>query len=43
MLSLESLCRLHFPDGSVRPEFRQKLLDRGVTSRHAFENQKEKR
>ena len=31
MLSLESLSRLHFPDGCVRPEFRQKLLDSGIT------------
>jgi hypothetical protein len=31
MLSLESLNRLHFPDGCVRPEFRQKLLDSGIT------------
>lgn len=31
MLSLESLNRLHFSDGCVRPEFRQKLLDSGIT------------
>lgn len=42
MLSLESLSRLHFPDGSVRPEFRKELLDRGVTPQQAFEKQKEK-
>jgi hypothetical protein len=30
-LSLDSFSRLHFPDGSVRPEFRQKLLDSGIT------------
>ena len=41
MLSLESFSRLHFSDGRVRPEFRQKLLDRGVTPQHAFEKQKE--
>jgi hypothetical protein len=32
MLSLESLSRLHFSDGSVRPEFHQKLLDSGITA-----------
>jgi hypothetical protein len=26
MLSLESLNRLHFSDGRIRPEFRKKLL-----------------
>lgn len=31
MLSLESLSRLHFPDGRDRHEFRQKLLDSGIT------------
>jgi hypothetical protein len=31
VLSLDSFSRLHFPDGSVRPEFRQKLLDSGIT------------
>jgi hypothetical protein len=31
VLSLESFSRLYFSDGRDRPEFRQKLLDRGVT------------
>jgi hypothetical protein len=31
MLSLESFSSLYFPDGSVRPEFRLKLLDSGIT------------
>jgi hypothetical protein len=31
VLSLESFSRLHFPDGRVRPEFWQKLLDSGIT------------
>jgi hypothetical protein len=30
-LSLDSFSRLDFSDGSVRPEFRQKLLDSGIT------------